>query len=253
MQNISCRYAIATDASNKGNRKFFPLAVRFFSATSGIKDRLLDFYEEPDESSESMSTHLMNILSSLNLDIKNMIAYTSDNASVNYGKNCSVYKKLKDAQPHLIKANCNCHVLHNTAKYALKPLSFDVENLVLKVFNEFSCSAKNVSELKTCFEFVHQEYHKVLRHVPTRWLSLFAAIDRLLLDWEAIKVYFLQCGEEECHPVIWSFIKDQQDALSTTLTLPECYLFFVHSFMSFFTKTIKTWKKNPCLPQNCTQ
>lgn len=219
MQKNLCKFSVATDASNKGNRKFFPLAVRFFSATNGINDRLLDFYEEPDESSESVCKHLVDVLSGLNLDLKNMIAYTADNASVNYGKNCSVYRRLKDLQPSLIKANCNCHVLHNTARHALKVLSFDVENLVLKVFNEFSSSAKNVTELKSCFEFVHQEYHNVLRHVPTRWLSLFAAVDRLLLNWESIKVYFLKYGKVNCHPVIWSFIENQEDGLSTTLTL----------------------------------
>ncbi|XP_068098211.1 zinc finger protein 862-like [Hyperolius riggenbachi] len=237
-------FALATDASNKGNRKCFPLAVRYFTKTSGLCDRLLDFYEDPDESATGISNHLIQALQALDLSVSNVIAYTADNASVNYGKTCSVYKKLKAIQPNLIQANCNCHVIHNTAKYALKTLSYDVENLVIKVFNEFSCSAKNVTELKACFDFTHQEYHKVLRHVPTRWLSLFAAVERLLLNWQAIKMYFLECGEENCHTVIWSFIKDQEDGMSSTLTLPECYLFFVHSFMAFFSRSIKTLEKD---------
>lgn len=124
-----------------------------------------------------------------------MIAYGADNASVNYGEHCSVFQKLKsEYKSSLTKANCNCHVMHNAAKHCLKTLSFDVEGLVLKVFSEFSQSAKNTEQLKSCFEFVGQEFHQVLRHIPVRWASLYLAVDRLLLDWSAIKVYFLQNG-----------------------------------------------------------
>ncbi|XP_005999068.2 uncharacterized protein LOC102355222 [Latimeria chalumnae] len=172
----SSPFAVATDASNKGNRKFFPLAAHFFYVESGVNDVLLDFYEEPDESSESVMKCIIDAVNNLGLDLKDVIAYRADSASVNYGKNCSVFVKLKAVQPQIIQANCNCHVLHNAAKNCMKALSFDVERLVLKVFNEFSCSAKKVKRLKSCFDFVQQEYSKVLSHVPTRWLSLFAQL-----------------------------------------------------------------------------
>lgn len=56
----------------------------------------------------------------------------------------SVFTKLKTFNKNLIKANCNCHILHNTAKYALKTMKYDVECLVLKIYNEFSntCNVK---------------------------------------------------------------------------------------------------------------
>jgi len=63
----------------------------------------------------------------------------ADNASVNYGKHHSIFTSLNTIQARL-KANCNCHVLHNAAKYACKQLTYDVEQLVVKVYNEFSVS-----------------------------------------------------------------------------------------------------------------
>ncbi|KAG0426982.1 hypothetical protein HPB47_025939 [Ixodes persulcatus] len=37
-------FALSTDASNKGNRKLFPIAVRFYDVNgAGITDALIDF------------------------------------------------------------------------------------------------------------------------------------------------------------------------------------------------------------------
>lgn len=161
----------------------------------GVHDYLLDFYEEADETSESIKNTVVDSLAKMGLNINNVVAYSADNASVNYGKNCSVYQKLTQLNGNIVKANCNAHVLHNAAKFSLKKLSFDVETLVLKVFNEFSSSAKNVTTLKECFEFAQDEYNQVLRHIPIRWLSLHNAVERLLKNWTAIKMYFLQEGK----------------------------------------------------------
>lgn len=188
-------FSISTDASNKGNRKFFPIAVRFFDPQDGVFDYLLDFCEEPDESSAFITDTILNVLNKLNLNLLNMVAYGADNASVNYGRNCSVFQKLKHLQPSVIKANCNCHVVRNAAKHSMKKLSYDVETLVIKVFNQFSCSAKNVQSLKECFNFFQLEFKNVLQHISIRWGSLHYAVDHLIMNWKAIKIYFLEEGE----------------------------------------------------------
>ncbi|XP_010775704.1 pre-mRNA-processing factor 40 homolog A, partial [Notothenia coriiceps] len=46
---FSCS-SLKTDASNKGNRKMFPLAVQYFTPESGVTNKMLDFIENPDES-----------------------------------------------------------------------------------------------------------------------------------------------------------------------------------------------------------
>ena len=241
-------FSVATDASNKKNRKMFPVCICFFDKDLGICERLVDFIEQADESADAIFRSLVRALNNLNIKEDRVVAYGADNAPVNYRVNESVFTKLREKQPFLIKGNCNCHILHDTAKYTLKMLKFDVETLCKKVFNEFSHSAKNVVELKECFQFVEQEYHEVLRTVPIRWLSLICAVDRLLLNWPSIKMYFLNEGLENCDPLIRSFLESQEHGYDEEdekyLTLSECYIYFTQHFMSLFDKPLKLLQKS---------
>ncbi|GFV35450.1 uncharacterized protein TNCV_3204821 [Trichonephila clavipes] len=133
-------FSVATDASNKDNRKFFPVALQYFSPKSGICHKILDFYEDSFEDSESIKERLCEVMDKSRLPWSRVTAYGADNASVNFGVNNSVFQKLKSEL--IIAAHCNDHIFHNCAKNALKVMPVDVENIVMKVFAEFSCSAK---------------------------------------------------------------------------------------------------------------
>ncbi|GFV42261.1 dimer_Tnp_hAT domain-containing protein [Trichonephila clavipes] len=90
----------------------------------------------------------------------------------------------------------------------------DVENIVMKVFAEFSCSAKKREDLKECFDFFESEYIEVIRHVPTRWLSLFKALDRMLSSWGPLKRYFIERGSDNCPTALWAILSDKENEIS---------------------------------------
>jgi hypothetical protein len=104
---------------------------------------------------------------------------------------------LKLENDSIIKANCLCHVLHNTAKHGLVKYPSDVENLIMKIFAHFSISAKRVENLKSCYEFTESQYKKLVKHTPTRWLTLCAAIERLIENLDYVKSYFIGINQEE--------------------------------------------------------
>lgn len=73
-----------------------------------------------------------------------------------------------------MRGNCKCHI-DNTVKTAnriFNAAGCDMEAFVLKIYSEFSCSATKVETLKEFCEFTSTKYKEILRHVPTRWLSL---------------------------------------------------------------------------------
>jgi hypothetical protein len=57
-----------------------------------------------------------------------LISYGGDSAAVNYG-----IHNLQNENDFLVKANC--HLLHNTSKYALIKHPLDIETLISKIYN----------------------------------------------------------------------------------------------------------------------
>lgn len=243
-------FSVGSDASNVGNVKTFPYAVQYFDSKKGICQKLLDFYEDADETSLDIFQCLKKITADADLSINQISAYSADNASVNYGIHNSVYQKLKMENEHVFKANCYCHIINNCVKFALKGLEPDVESIVMKIYSEFSSSALKTKKLKECFEFAQIEFKELLRHVPTRWLSLLPAIDRLVYSWPAVKYYFLEKGPNHSHRVLWEFISEgcdvdiNNDEECKKESLNDCYLFFLSNILPEFTKVVLLLENN---------
>lgn len=172
------------------------------------------------------------------LSLSQISTYGADNTSVHFGCHNSVFQKLKENNQHMLKGNCKCRLISNTLKTSNRILSaagYDIECFVLKVYSECSCSAKKVETLKEFFEFISTQYKGIPRHVPTRWLSLLPAVQRILECWPALKSYFLSLGENDCPHIVWKFMcRDGEDATESNednATLSECFLLFLHNLM----------------------
>ncbi|KAL6490069.1 hypothetical protein MHYP_G00004140 [Metynnis hypsauchen] len=183
-------FSVASDASNHGTTKLFPLSLRYWTPQLGLKSKILDLYEDNHESAATIHRQITSKLEENGLQLDMISAYTADNANVNYGKNNSVFQKLK--------------CLHSAPE-----------------------------ELKAVFAFVEEDYHVVRRHVPTRWLSLWPAVQRLHDSWAAIKSYFLSLGEDQCPKALWQLLKTDQDGEGQPLEL-QAYLAFLNNILKIF-------------------
>lgn len=221
-------FSISTDASNKGNIKTFPLVLRYFCKHSGVNTKLLNFYNLNTEMSIDIAESIKSKLENNNLNLANVTSFCADNANVNFGYKKSVFVELKKCNPDIIGVGCLCHIINNAFKNALKLMKFDIENIVIKVFNEFSSSTKRTSNLKEFFEFCDLEWSELLRHVPTRWLSLNPAVERLLKNYAPIKTYFL--SKDDCSAVLREFFESESS---------EAYLGFIHNIGVALSSSIK--------------
>jgi hypothetical protein len=238
--NSNQKFSVSSDASNKGNRKMFPIAIQYFCVEEGIQNFILDFYEDANETSDAIFENLKTRLGNNNLNICDIIAYGADNASVNYGRHQSVFTKLLKENDKILKANCLCHVLHNTAKHGLIKYPLDVHNLVIKIYSHFSVSSKRLESLKSCYEFTDNTFSKIVKHIPTRWLTLFEGIKRLIANLNEIKSYFIGIDQEEVPEVIFNFIWERSEH---PISKSEIYLHFSLEYMRLFNETILILEK----------
>lgn len=247
-------FSIATDASNKGNVKTFPLILSYFVKEKGICRKLLCFFKSDSEKSKDISSILVDKIVSAKLCINDVTAFCADNASVNFGKNQSVFVELKNLNQKIIPVGCICHVLHNAAKKGAKNLRYDIECIIIKCFNEFSSSTKNVSTLQEFITFAEQEWAELLRHCPTRWLSLVPATERILKQFEPLKSYFLSHNlppkylekffNDPLAEAYLSFILYIGTLLNKTIALFEADTVLVTSFTSIVEDTLNVLKES---------
>ena len=236
-------FSLSTDASHMKNRKMFPICLQYFTIDSGINKKLLDFVEQNDEKSAEIADMLISNLNDKGLEVKNVSAYSADNASVNYGCQKSVFTALHSVNNNIVKANCNAHVVHNTLRKMTDVLDVDVETIVTSIYGHFSISANRRTQLQEFFEFVDTEYHDVLRHEATRWLSLGPAISRLVESWAAIVSYF-QLLHGECPKRIAKAlglpVGNEEEDGGIKLNVAKAYLYFVVNLCKVFEQVVLT-------------
>ena len=203
---------------------------------------IIDFFENADERADGMFTSLKNTLDNLQLDWKIVPCLSADNANCNFGEKHSLYTNVRTLNDSFIKANCSAHIVHNTLKFALGNLNVDIENIVLKIYSHFLMSAKRRKILKQFYTLVETEFHEILRHVPTRWLSLHTCIGRILLSWKALSSYFSSRPTECCKQLLKLLIIDNESAEVPRLI--EMYLIFSQHVMEIFKLAVQELEKN---------
>jgi hypothetical protein len=70
--NVVPFYSLSNDASNRGNKKLFPVAVRYWTPKNGIEYKVLDFYDDPDETSAGIANQIKARLTENLLSLENI-------------------------------------------------------------------------------------------------------------------------------------------------------------------------------------
>lgn len=200
---------LSTDASNHGNIKMIPIVVRYFIPTIGIQVKLLEFSTVKGESSEIISSLIINTAEK-NQIVGKIVGFSADNCPTNFGSRDhqgenNVYYRLKQLIPRLLGIGCCAHISHNTLKHACDCLPVDVECIVVKIYSHFYIHTVRVEALKAICELSETEYSQLLGYSNTRFLALGKAIRSILKLFEPLKQYFLCL--KRCPPIIKSFFE----------------------------------------------
>ncbi|KAL5237008.1 hypothetical protein ACI65C_004418 [Semiaphis heraclei] len=177
------------------------IVVRFFDSDVGkISSQFWDLLpvyniENPDQvhagaTSENIFLSVIASFKKNNVNVDNIIGFGSDGCSTMMGKNNSVSTRIKEKFPGVFIMRCICHSLHLCCSEAYKSLPRRLEDFARNVFNFFSHSSKHQSQFIEFQQFLNIDVHKILHPSQTRWLSLASVVERLLEQWDALKLFF---------------------------------------------------------------
>lgn len=196
------KFSILTDESTDiSTVKTACVIVRYYDAYSGkIVSRFWDlvqvFLVSDSQCVDKGATaeHLFKILieSFEKYDIRsvNIIGFGSDGCNTMMGKTNSVMSRIKELCPGITIMKCICHSLHLCASEACKMIPRSCEDMARNVYNYFKNSSKRQAQLAQFQKFFDLNVHKMLHPSQTRWLSLVAVVDRIIEQWEPLKLFF---------------------------------------------------------------
>ena len=124
----------------------------------------------------------------------------------------------------MLDVGCICHLADLTIKSGIQALPIDIDQLFIDVFYYFYHSSKRKQEFcDLWWSLFTSEPQTILKHCPTRWLSLLRCIGRFLTQFDGLNSYFLSCSEAETSKVV-SIIERLQNPLTRPLLLFLSYI-----------------------------
>ncbi|XP_076049510.1 zinc finger BED domain-containing protein 5-like [Oratosquilla oratoria] len=195
---------IVNETTDIDTTKSCGIVVRFYDPeTKQIQSRLLQlaniFADKSTTGATGERLHkiITQCLETHNIPKENVIGFASDGASNITGKYNSLTSRLNNEMPGITILKCVCHSVHLCSSQASKFLPRRCEDLIRNIYSHFSHSAKRMHLFKEFQEFCDVKPHKMLHVCQTRWLSYHAAVERLLEQWEPLKLYFINCSAED--------------------------------------------------------
>lgn len=123
------------NSCNRKNIKLFSLIVQYFYIENEIQNKLLDFYEDCDESANGMFDAINSSLSHHNFSFDKVSGLIADNTNTNFRIHRSLYRNIEQVNTNLlVKENCHVHIVISPC---LKSIEKRLKNLlVLLVVND---------------------------------------------------------------------------------------------------------------------
>ncbi|XP_076032994.1 uncharacterized protein LOC143020457 [Oratosquilla oratoria] len=193
---------IIDETTDCSTNKACAILVKFYDSvqhkiTTALLDLVNIYDSQGSASGEALFNIIMDCLKAHSIPISNLIGFAADGASNIMGSMNSVSSRLKNVSPGISVFKCVAHTIHLCSSEAAKTLPRVCEDLVRNVYNFFAHSAKRKFEYKEYQVFCNVKPHKLLHPSATRWLSLHMTVNRILEQWQPLKLYFTNIFMEE--------------------------------------------------------
>lgn len=211
-------FTLMIDESNDRTTKKRLVILAHFLDGDNTKTRLLDLPELKSGTAASIFDVIDELFKAKEIPWRNVVGFASDNCNTMLGKNNSVLSRIIEKNEAVFSIGCICHLGNLCVKDGLKSLPVNIDDLLVDIFYYFKHSSKRIEEFQAFQDFTETDNEQILKHCPTRWLSLGKVVKRTLSQFVALKSYFASHKDVEKTGKVKAINARLQDPL-TLLTL----------------------------------
>lgn len=196
----TCKFSILTDESTDiSSEKCSCIVVRYFDEETGnILSKfweLVQVYSKNVEdrkgaTAEHLFSSIVNSFMEYGVPLENVVGFASDGTNVMMGQHNSVASRFIQQYPGIVIMKCICHSAHLCASESCKNLPKKCEDLARNIYTHFKNSSKRQHDFQQFQMFTNVDIHKILHPSQTRWLSLNEVVNRIIEQWQALRLYF---------------------------------------------------------------
>jgi hypothetical protein len=203
---------VITDTSNRKHRKLLPILARCFIRDKGVVTFKLHIKEIKDEKSDTIAKEIIESAREWKIEEK-IVCLAADNIVTNFGGvtrggSNNVFHRLKSNYGReLLGIGCNAHIVHNAFDAACNKLDFDIEAIVVKIYKHFHIYTVRVESLTTFCDNNEVQFSMLKSHSSTRFLSLYPAIQQIIVMFQPLLEYFRK--EENAPETVVNFLRGE--------------------------------------------
>ena len=211
-----------TDGTTK---KVLAIVIRFFNEHSmRFETRLFRLKKVVSTTGQHLFDQLILAFSETNIDFKtNCIGFCSDNTNSMVGEHNSVWSRLKEFNSNIYLSGCVCHSLNSIGSWSSKKMPSKYEEFTRDVHMHFCLSGKRIDSLAEFQDYCELDNLRILIRGDTRWLGESQCVKRILNQWPALLLYFIDfetTQEKNAQSFfIYSMLNNQ---------LAKCYFQFIN-------------------------
>ena len=187
----------STDVSDK---QCLGVMVKYFSKTQKkVVTTLYRLIELESTTADAITEAILQALEQDKLPVGRLVGIGVDGASAMVGRHHSVSTLLAEKVPHLIVVRCLCHSLHLAASAACALFPRHLDYMVRESHNWFSQSPKRQREYTALYKAMNdgKTNQKIPKVAETRWLSRGAAVEKVLEQYEELKLTFMLAKDRD--------------------------------------------------------
>ena len=184
-------HLIIDEASDGYGNSYLGINVRYLDEKLILKTTLYKLVHLEDDCSADKLTSILNktvIISQKRK--KNLISLITDGASTMAGPYTGVAAQIASSITHLFWLHCICHCLDLILEKSSSNVMGSIVQFVKEISSTFSFSNVNHSRLHNIQKDIGTKMKKILRFVPTRWLSLGQCLQRILDEWDSLYEFY---------------------------------------------------------------